>query len=234
MGNPSSLDDRQKLPVQKLPVQKRIIFAILRFFFKLLYHQLSWTYDGVAWIVSSGAWRTWVQSCVPFLPGPKVLEIGFGPGHLLASLHQVKVTAFGLDESRQMVRIASRRLARISTSPGLVRGQAEALPFKSHCINQVVMTFPAEFVFKQATLEEIRRVLVPGGKALVLAIAWITGRKLWQRAIAWVNRITGQAPSWDEKLLEPLRSLRFEVTWEMIDFPSSRALVIQLIKPDSS
>ena len=27
----------------------------------------------------------------------------------------------------------------------------------------------------------------------------------WERLVAWVNRITGEAPEWDERVLEPLK-----------------------------
>ena len=63
----------------------RFLLFILRTFFKLLYHQFSWTYDWVASIVSLGEWQNWVSSVLPYIIGPNVLEIGFGPGHLQAA-----------------------------------------------------------------------------------------------------------------------------------------------------
>ena len=53
----------------KLPFRNQLLFAFLRLFFKLLYHQLAWSYDGVAWVVSLGAWRKWVESTLAFLLG---------------------------------------------------------------------------------------------------------------------------------------------------------------------
>ena len=208
----------------------RLLSSFLRFFFKLLYHQFACTYDLVACLVSLGAWQAWVQSVLPDLAGPRTLEIGFGPGHLLYNLQKKGVTAFGLDESPQMIRIARGRLSDLSSLPGLVRGTAESLPFASESMHQVAMTFPAEFVLKPASLIEIKRVLVKGGMAIVLPMAWITGRKPWERAAAWINLITGQAPAWDERVLIPLKNLGFEVTWTMVNLPSSRLLIVQLQK----
>jgi len=78
-------------------------------FFNLLYHPFAWTYDLVAAIVSLGRWQDWLMQAMPYLSG-RVLEIGFGPGHLQVALNEAGMQAFGLDESRQMGRQARRRL----------------------------------------------------------------------------------------------------------------------------
>jgi len=60
--------------------------------FHLLYHEAAWAYDAVAAAVSLGQWRAWGAAALPFLPGPRVLELGHGPGHMLIAL-----TAAGYD-----------------------------------------------------------------------------------------------------------------------------------------
>jgi ubiquinone/menaquinone biosynthesis C-methylase UbiE len=214
----------------KSSIPIRLLRFFLRTYFKLLYHQFSWTYDLVAWLVSSGNWQQWVQSVIPYIKDTPILEIGFGPGHLLVSLHQKNITVYGLDESQQMVHIAQRRLKDHGFSPYLVCGDAQTLPFTNESFHHVVMTFPAEFILNPATIREIRRILIQGGSALVVPVAWITGRKPWERLLAWVNRITGEAPDWDPKALEPLIELGFDVSAEMIDYSQSRVLLIRLIK----
>ncbi|HEX9090162.1 MAG TPA: class I SAM-dependent methyltransferase [Anaerolineales bacterium] len=211
-----------------LPLSKHILVGFLRLFFKLLYHQFAWSYDWVASIVSLGAWQRWVCTVLPYLDGPRTLEIGFGPGHLLAALQHKGIAPFGLDESPQMTRIARRRLLGVDPHPGLVRGVAEHLPFATESLDQVVMTFPAEFIFHQMSLMEIKRVLAKNGKVVVLPVAWITGRKPWERFAAWVNHITGQAPEWNPRVLQPVKDLGFEVTSQVIDLGSSKVLLIQL------
>lgn len=225
MRKTNSLDG---LPPLSFP--KRLLLTFLRTFFKLLYHQFAWAYDGVASIVSLGIWQKWVKSVLPYLDGPRVLEIGFGPGHLLVGLHQKGITAYGLDESRQMGHIAKRRLERLGRSSNLIRGDTKTLPFADECIHQVAMTFPAEYILNSTTITEIRRVLIKGGVALVLPFAWITGRRPWERLIAWVNRVTGETPDWDEKGLDPLKKAGFEVSWELLDFTSSKIILIRLLK----
>jgi ubiquinone/menaquinone biosynthesis C-methylase UbiE len=229
MPNPASLSSQPRLP---LPI--RIFEAILRLFFNLLYHQLAWTYDGVAWIVSLGAWQKWVLSVVPYLNRPRTLEIGFGPGHLQAALNRNGMIAFGLDESHQMGRIAKRRLTRLGVQPKLARGDAVVLPFAEKSFHQVVMTFPSEYILNRASLVEIHRVLVDDGVAIMLLLAWITGQKPLERAVAWFTHVTTQAPDWHAESLEPLKNAGFKVSWEMIDLNSSKVLMVRMEKSFTS
>lgn len=207
------------------------LFAFfLRIFFKLLYHQFAWAYDLVAWIVSLGDWRLWVLSTTSHIEGTQVLEIGFGPGHLMTELSRKGIRTFGLDESLQMIRLAGKRLRRSGMKANLMRGNALSLPLKAACIQQVVMTFPAEFILNPTALTEVQRVLIKGGTALIIPFAWITGRTPWHRFAAWVNRVSGQAPNWDESSLESLMGKGFEVGWEMIEFSCSKMVLIRLRK----
>ena len=204
--------------------------SILRGFFKLLYHQFAFTYDWVASIVSLGAWQSWVQSVSPYLDGPKTLEIGFGPGHLQACLYQKGISVYGIDESSQMARITHRRMNKLGKSSHLVQGDAQNLPYANESFNQVVMTFPAEFLINPQTFTDIHRVLIKEGVAIIVPYAWITGNKPWERAVAWINRITGEAPDWDQRFLEPLNNLGFQVSWKIISFTFSKIILIQLDK----
>ncbi len=208
----------------------RILIPFFRLFFNLLYHQFAWTYDWVASVVSLGEWQRWIISVSPYLIGPRTLEIGFGPGHLQVRLNQNGITACGLDESHQMAHIAQRRLYRSGLPQRLTRGDAQTLPFANGSFNQVVMTFPAEFILNPDSLTEIYRVLNDRGTVIMLPMAWITGRKPWERLVAWVNHITGEAPEWDEKSLEPLKAIGFQVSWEMRGFKTSKVLIISMRK----
>ena len=216
--------------VGRLAFLQRLLFYFLRIFFKLLYHQFAWMYDFVAWGVSLGNWQKWVQAVAPYLEGPRVLEIVFGPGHLLVILKEKAVSVYGLDESRQMVQITQRRLRNHGFHPNLIRGDAVTLPFADESFHQVAMTFPTEFILKSATISEIQRILTHKGTALILPLAWVTGRRPWERLAAWVNRITGEAPDWNPTVLEPLKGAGFEISWDMIDFSNSKIVLIKMEK----
>jgi ubiquinone/menaquinone biosynthesis C-methylase UbiE len=209
---------------------KRVLAAALKIFFNLLYHQLAWAYDSVAWVVSLGAWQQWTRSVIPYVKGSMVLEIGFGPGHLLAELAHEGSIVIGLDESLQMTRLAQRNLSSKTISAYLLRGKAETMPLADESIQQVVLTFPAEYILNPLTLQEIHRVLIDGGSAHIVPFAWITGRSPVHRLAAWVNRITGEAPPWNERILEPLEKAGFKANWEMKHFRSSKAMLIHLAK----
>jgi ubiquinone/menaquinone biosynthesis C-methylase UbiE len=216
-----------------LALPKRILIISLRFFFKLLYHQFAWTYNWVASIVSLGAWQKWVTSVLPYLIGPRTLEIGFGPGHLQVALIFKGIIVFGLDESQQMIQIAQRRLSKLGLLPNLIRGDACTLPYADNCFHQIVMTFPSEYILNPTSLNEIHRVLIDGGMAIILPLAWITGRKPLERLAAWFNHVTGEAPEWNEKSLEPLKTFGFDVSWDMLDFNTSKILIIRMLKSPS-
>jgi ubiquinone/menaquinone biosynthesis C-methylase UbiE len=131
---------------------KRWLAAFLRLFFRLLYHEFAWSYDLVAWLVSLGRWKRWVFTSLPYLTGPSILELGHGPGHLQAALAGKGLSVAGVDASRQMTRQAYRRLQREKYQPRLARAKAPALPFAAHSFDQVVATFPTEYILQPGSL----------------------------------------------------------------------------------
>lgn len=216
----------------------RLRFCFLRAFFNLLYTRLAWSYDLVAGIVSVGMWNSWVRSVTPYLNGGPVLELGHGPGHLQLALHEISRQAgqarqiYGLDKSGQMGAIASKRLEKHGFQAALVRGDAQRLPFPDKSLRQLVATFPSEYITRVDTLEEVQRVLCPGGQLVILAVAWITGRRLHQRAAGWLFKVTGQAPAWDDRSLEPVIHKGFTVQVERVFLANSQLLVLLINKPN--
>lgn len=210
---------------------------LLRFFFYHFYHAFAWTYDLISWVVSVGRWRDWLLTALPYMGGPRVLELGHGPGHLQVALRQKGLVAFGLDESRQMGRLTLERLARIALPVALTRGHAQSLPFAVGCFDNVVATFPTNYIFEQRTLDEIFRVLRPGGRLVVVPMAWILGRGLLDRAAIWLFRVTGQGGELTELLKEriqlPFKETGFRVRVEMVEKRLSTVLVIVAEKPIS-
>jgi ubiquinone/menaquinone biosynthesis C-methylase UbiE len=211
-------------PGDLYPAYFRYLFWPLRVFFYLLYHQLAWTYDWVAAVVSIGAWQNWVLSVLPYLEEGRCLELGHGPGHLQQALWDKKdasLAVFGLDASPQMGRIANRRLKRSGVSPNLVNGFAQNLPFPEGTYRCVVATFPTEYIFNPSTLAEIHRVLAPGGRLVVLTSAFITGQRQREKTAAWLFKVTGQSSPLDRRLLEPARQAGFRVRVEEIKLNTS-------------
>jgi ubiquinone/menaquinone biosynthesis C-methylase UbiE len=205
------------------------ISPLLRLFFRLLYGKFAWTYDFVAAFVSGGRWIEWTRSVTGFIQGPRILELGFGPGHLLLTLLNEGHQAFGLDSSPQMLRMAQKKFANVMSRPGLVYGVGQSLPFAGAKFNNVVSTFPTAYIFQADTLAEINRILVPGGTLVILLSAWITDRSLISRFLAWLFRITGQVPpdNFDvNNLLSPFRAAGFIAQTRWVELPTSRLLFV--------
>jgi hypothetical protein len=74
----------------------------------------------------------------------------------------------------------------------VVRGRGEALPFAAASFDTVYVTFPTPFILAAETLDSIWRVLPPGGRAVIVPEAHLTGRGLPARLVNWLYVITGQ------------------------------------------
>jgi ubiquinone/menaquinone biosynthesis C-methylase UbiE len=190
---------------------------LLSIFFYWLYHPLARWYDLVAWLVSFGQWTHWTEALLPLLPEGRILEIGFGPGHLQARMNQEGIRVWGLDESRQMVQRAKRQYPEIR----IARGLAQAMPFPTRTFEAVVATFPAPFIFSQASVEEIKRVLMPGGRVIAIMAARPLGASISARLIRFLFQITGETPdsSLDiPRLLQPYIQQGFQanLTWHSV------------------
>lgn len=209
--------------------------AFLRIFFRLLYHSMAWTYDLVAASVSVGRWQGWTLAATNLVTGSRVLELGYGPGHLQVHLRAAGKKVFGLDESHQMARQAARRLRKSGFPVHLVRGLAQNLPYANETFDNVLATFPTLYIVDPQTLQEIRRVLRPNGQMVVLMSAWITGKGLADRLMAFINRITGQVPPPGcelSKFIQPFTEAGFVVNLRLEDHPSSRLMIILAVNPD--
>lgn len=209
-----------------------LLSRFLRIFFHLLYHPFAWTYGLVSWTVSLGRWKDWIESVVPFIQGTRVLELGHGPGHLQRILRDLGLLAVGLDESRQMGFLAKRNLSQSGyTQNNLIRGLGQALPFPAGAFETVVATFPTEYIFEAGTLSEAQRVLINGGRLIVLPVAWVTGSGLLDKSAAWLFRVTGQAPSdlsreATKQMMEPFVRAGFQVQIEQLEVKSSLVLIV--------
>ena len=217
--------------------------TIMRFFFRLLYHQLAFTYDLVAATVSFNRWKDWVMSVIPFIEGNRILEMGHGPGHLQRILLSRNLVSVGIDESAQMGRLAKRNLRRFSksrtntnarlndqriayTQINLTRGIAQQLPFPNESFDTIVATFPTPYITDPRTLAEVKRCLSNGGRLIVLPAALPKNPFL-----DWLFKVTHQSPMEavdivQAKFREPYVEAGFATEIETLDVKSGVLFIV--------
>ncbi len=198
----------------------------LRLAFHLLYYQLAWTYDLVAWLVSVGDWPAWRRAVTLFLREGPSLELAYGTGGLMADLTARGLAPVGLDLSPHMARLARQRLLRWGLLPRLVRGQAQALPFPDGAFANVIATFPTDFILAPQTLDAIVRVLQPEGRLVIVVVGNLRGPGLLRRFVEWLYQVTGQREIPRPGPLQRLSAAGFDARWEEATIEGATALLL--------
>jgi len=187
---------------------------LIRFGFRLLYNELAFSYDLVAWLVSFGQWAAWRRTAILFLKQGPTLELAHGTGGLLADLYAAGWAPVGLDISAAMGQLARRRLVQRAMPVRLVRARAQALPFPDAAFANVIATFPTDFILEPETLAETRRVLQPGGRLVVVVMGLLRGPGLLRAVLEWAYRITGQRHLPETDPVVTLEEAGFSASWQ--------------------
>jgi demethylmenaquinone methyltransferase/2-methoxy-6-polyprenyl-1,4-benzoquinol methylase len=165
-----------------------------------LFAPLGPTYDRVGAVLSLGQdprWRRALVSCVP-ADGGTVLDVATGTGLVAERLVRRGHPVTGLDQSPQMLAAARARLQGRAT---LVEGSAESLPFADASFDHLTFTYLLRYVDDPgATLEELARVVRPGGTIAMLEFGVPRGawRPLWDVYVDRILPLAGRAlsPGW--------------------------------------
>ncbi len=193
---------------------------------QLLYSHFAWSYDLAAWLVSSGQWRIWQRVGLADVPEGRVLEMAFGPGHLLKERAAAGFPMIGIDRSPQLVRKASRRLRNAGYALRLTRGDVRWMPFADGQFEAILSTFPAEFIADPAVHAEARRLLRDDAPWIIIPSARITGRRGLDRILA----VFGRQLSLDEDPLPGfsarLQQAGFQVEAGWVTLPRSDVMRI--------
>jgi ubiquinone/menaquinone biosynthesis C-methylase UbiE len=123
--------------------------------FDSFYTRFAGLYD---WLVKRlPIWRGWIEPGLPFIKGPRVLEIPFGTGCLMAQ-YASRFETYGIDYNQRMAVVARANLKQAGLKARLQVSNVEALPYAHSTFDSVVNTM-AFSGYPDATLalSEIRR-----------------------------------------------------------------------------
>jgi ubiquinone/menaquinone biosynthesis C-methylase UbiE len=198
---------------------------LIKLGFHLLYYQMAWSYDWVAWSVSFGQWPAWRRLALQFLqPGP-ILELAYGTGGLLLDMNNAGYQPMGIDLSPHMARLAGQRLRRNHIALRLNQAKAQALPFPSDYFANVVATFPTNYIFAPETLAEVYRVLkapqvesgIAAGRLIIVVEGQLRGPWPIRPAIDWLYDVTGQKSFPPARALPVFAKHHLSARWEIVD-----------------
>ena len=115
-------------------------------------------------------WRNWLDNTLPYIQGPKVLEVSFGTGYLLTR-YASQYKSFAIDLNPDLARIAWGNLRQHNLSAHLQVANVEHIPYPAGEFDSVLntMAFTA-YPDAERALAEITRVLKPGGRLIILDI----------------------------------------------------------------
>ena len=199
---------------------------LTRLGFQLLYNQLAWTYDLVAWLVSGGQWSAWRRLALTHAQSGPVLELAYGTGGLFADMLEAGYKPVGLDTSPYMARLAAKRLRKHRLPLLLARGRAQCLPFPSEHFATVIATFPTPFIFEASTLDEIYRVLRSEGKLVVVMEGHLRGARSLRLLINWLYQVTNQRNYQGTRMVQPLENQKLAAHWQLVEHNGIQARLL--------
>ncbi|MGE5223742.1 MAG: class I SAM-dependent methyltransferase [Omnitrophica WOR_2 bacterium] len=148
--------------------------------FDAIYSRLSGIYDFV--VRHTPFYNTWVAPAIPLIRGPRVLEISFGTGWLITH-YANRFETYGIDLNQKMIQITTRNLKAAGITIPLQRANIEAIPYRSEVFDTVVNTMAfSGYPRADRAMSEIRRVLKPGGRLILIDAGWPEDRN-WMGSI---------------------------------------------------
>jgi demethylmenaquinone methyltransferase / 2-methoxy-6-polyprenyl-1,4-benzoquinol methylase len=139
-----------------------------------MFSRLAWRYDLVNDVMSFGMHRRWKRETVRIaLAGKRdarVLDLCCGSGDLCFLAEELGAgKATGADFTLPMLAVARRRRLAGNRRSRFVQADALRLPFPDGAFDVITISYGLRNVADpQAALSEMRRVLAPGGRAVVL------------------------------------------------------------------
>ena len=139
-------------------------------------------YDLMNDLMSGGLHRIWKRFAISSLdvrPGQRIVDLAGGTGdltRLIAAQTKGEGELFLVDINAQMLRHGRDRMldaGQVNVAQ-LVQANAESLPFADNSVDRLIIGFGLRNVTRKGVaLAEMSRVLVPGGRAVVLEFSQV-------------------------------------------------------------
>ncbi|MEO8432068.1 MAG: bifunctional demethylmenaquinone methyltransferase/2-methoxy-6-polyprenyl-1,4-benzoquinol methylase UbiE [Acidobacteriota bacterium] len=145
-----------------------------------MFSRLAWRYDLVNDVMSFGMHRAWKRRTVRLgfegLAGARRwLDLCCGTGDMaflaeqMAGRYDPGLRVFGLDFTLPMLAVAARRKTRDARKTAFAQGDALRLPFPDGAFDVITVGYGLRNIAEpEAALVEMRRVLAPGGRCVIL------------------------------------------------------------------
>lgn len=152
-----------------------------------MFDRIAHRYDLLNRLLSLGqdvVWRNRVARCLPEKSGQHILDLATGTGDQLISIFSKSgraASGIGIDMAENMLALGRSKLKkrRLDSSVKLQTGDATAIPFPENTFDAVTISFGIRNVTNVPhSLREMRRVLQPGGRVIILEFSLPKNRLL--------------------------------------------------------
>jgi 2-polyprenyl-3-methyl-5-hydroxy-6-metoxy-1,4-benzoquinol methylase len=164
-------------------------------------------------------------------PGDRVVDVGCGPGALAELLVREGMHVTGIEPAAYLRAEFERRVTPLDGDSHVLDGVAESLPLQPGSARAVVITEVLEHVADPApVLDEIHRVLEPGGTVCVSVPTSFTERFYWRVHPRYATNATHVRIFTRDTLLTSLQGAGFEIArWEGRNFRPAVAWVFHAL-----
>jgi demethylmenaquinone methyltransferase/2-methoxy-6-polyprenyl-1,4-benzoquinol methylase len=149
-----------------------------------MFDGLADSYDEMNNKISLGTQKKWRMQSLQMVTIPKkanILDVATGTGDVvieLANSTNNEATIYGIDISEGMLKVAKEKIKQLNPDDAkkitLIHGSALELPFPDNNFDLVTISFGLRNMPSyQKALEEMYRVLKPGGKLIILEMSQV-------------------------------------------------------------